>query len=106
MRTNLEYAAHTPTLYNLRGHEEALRMERDGFELVKNPIAVPLSLDADAEDRTQEYLEATTSWLEDRFHAEKVLCYAFRVGIPNLDSFVVKPSILTVRVVSQDRRCE
>lgn len=79
MRTNLEYAAHTPTLHNLRGHEQDLKMERDGFELVKYPPEVRLSLDADAEDKTQDYLEATTSWLENRFQAEKVLCYAFRV---------------------------
>lgn len=79
LRTNLEYAAHTPTLYNLRGHEKHLKMERDGFELVYYPPEVRLSLDANAEDRTSEYLEATTSWLEKRFEAEKVLCYAFRV---------------------------
>lgn len=79
MRTNLEYAAHTLALHNLRGHEHNLRMERNGFELVKYPPEVSLSLDAEDEDRTQDYLEATALWLEGRFQAEKVLCYAFRV---------------------------
>ena len=79
MRTNLEYAAHTLALRNLRGHEHNLKMERNGFELVKYPPEVILSLDTEDEDRTQDYLEATALWLERRFQAEKVLCYAFRV---------------------------
>lgn len=82
MRTNLEYEPHDPTIYNLRGHEKDLKMERDGFELVHYPPEVRLSLDDGVEDRTEEYLEATTAWLEKRFKAEKVLCYAFRVRTP------------------------
>ncbi|THZ59804.1 hypothetical protein D6C85_09953 [Aureobasidium pullulans] len=69
-------AAHEFT--DLRGREDKLRMEKDGFELVNYPTPVPVSLDYSVQDLTSDYLVATSKWLQERFNAEKVLCYAYR----------------------------
>ncbi|KAI1079848.1 hypothetical protein F5B20DRAFT_590399 [Whalleya microplaca] len=81
LRGNIDCVPHETTLYDLRGREDEIKMEKHGFELVKKPSAIPLSLDNDSEDRTSEYLEETAAWLEKRLGAEKVLAYAFRYRV-------------------------
>lgn len=80
LRTNLEYERDEQTVYDLREIKtNTPTIENDGFELVSYNCPVSVSLDTGEKDQTADYLVATSEWLQNRFGADRVLCYAYRV---------------------------
>lgn len=80
MRSNIEHDRRgSIQVRDLRGLEDQLSLERHGFEIQQLPSNVGLTFDDEVEDRIQDYMLETSDWLKQRFQAECVLCYAYRV---------------------------
>lgn len=77
-RTNLQFSEHKVCVTDVRGFEDGIRFEQHGFEIRRHVTSIPLSLQAE-DDRTVEYMREMSSWLESRFDADLIACYAFRV---------------------------
>jgi hypothetical protein len=82
-RTNIEYISHgNIPAYDLRGHENLLSIDKNGFEIRSMPTKVDISKPVDREDSiAEEYMEELSAWLKSTLDAELVLCYNLRVGV-------------------------
>lgn len=78
LRTNIEYQTlHHLPLFNLRGHEHNLSIDKHGFEIIQVPADVT-TLDVRGTQK-QEYIEELTEIVRERLYAPFALCYDSRV---------------------------
>lgn len=81
LRSNIEYEVFQNILvHDLRGQEQNLNLECNGFELKCLPFEFDTNAPKDSGDKLQTYMKALASWTKNRFGAEVVLCYDYRVN--------------------------
>lgn len=79
-RTNIQYhSLKKVPLFNLRGQEHRLSIEKHGFEIIKVPQAISC-LDVKCTQR-EEYMEEVAKIVKRRLDATFVLCYDSKVGL-------------------------
>ncbi len=77
-RTNIQYQTlHQVPLFNLRGQEHKLSVEKHGFQIINVPDEV-LCLDVKGTQR-QVYIEKMAEVVKCHLDASFVLCYDYRV---------------------------
>ncbi|KAF1954825.1 hypothetical protein CC80DRAFT_475553 [Byssothecium circinans] len=93
LRTNLQYDRHDNVkVYNVRGHENDIKLVEDGFEFVHFTPSADVAGTKDA--AASAYMEELAQMLKEKFSAELVLCYTCRFrksnqkGAPNSLGYV------------------
>jgi len=81
-RSNLKYTTQENIqVQDLRGNEQNLKLDEHGFELVAH---IPkTNLIDPGDEQLERYLEEMSSFIKDKFKAELVLAYNYRVSIQN-----------------------
>jgi len=81
-RSNLKYTTQENIqVQDLRGNEQNFRLDEHGFELVAH---IPkTNLIDPGDEQLERYLEEMSSFIKDKFKAELVLAYNYRVSIQN-----------------------
>jgi hypothetical protein len=70
-RSNTELEWHHVPVQDIRGQEAKFTIERNSFEFVKHKH----ELSSSDEASLRSYVEATSALLQDRFRADRVICY-------------------------------
>jgi hypothetical protein len=84
LRSNVEYETHDHIpICNLRGQEQHLSVEENGFELKCLPFHADSNALKEGREELEAYINALSSWMKERFDAEIVLCYDYRVHMPS-----------------------
>lgn len=79
LRSNMKTDVRTIALQDIRGHEDELELERDGFQYILCPSdMLPDGSDTDAEG---EYINNVVEILKNRFGGKMCFCYDIRVSM-------------------------
>jgi len=74
-RTNIRSRSYPVTVYDICNHEEEFVLEKSGFQIVSFSLPAASWTVSGVRDY---YLPAVSSWLQEYFHANKVLVYAYQ----------------------------
>lgn len=82
LRSNYELEANDDiSSFDLRNHEYLLKLEDNGFELQALPFDFNTHTLKGSTEGVDGYISALSEWATQRFDAEAVLCYDYRVRL-------------------------